>query len=251
MADDEAEQDPGPVDSIRETTGQFRKRLEELQAVLRDGIGSAVQSSSVYCQQFCATLLEFAGGWRIEEEPLPVVQVYIVALLSYAEAIPFLSLQCENVSLVVERLSLSFLELLLSLTVVPDDLWKQVKSSVQLAHNKLQEKGLSQLSLLSTLGQYDGVWTSKVLQGLLLNQNLQSEQVEEFLVQEGPVLLQMRVKQLMKEKQMEKAAFLAKTCSESDLQGKEVFRQMYLVCLCAFSEQDQLMEKVLDWIMIW
>lgn len=52
------------------------------------------------------TLLEFAGRWRIEEEPLPVVQVYIVALLSYAEAAPFLSLQCENVALVVERLSL-------------------------------------------------------------------------------------------------------------------------------------------------
>uniref|UniRef100_A0A3Q3ALE6 Zinc finger protein 292b n=1 Tax=Kryptolebias marmoratus TaxID=37003 RepID=A0A3Q3ALE6_KRYMA len=159
----------------------------------------------VKCVFSFQTLLEFAGGWRIEEEPLPVVQVYIVALLSYAEAIPFLSLQCENVSLV--------------------------------CCNHFFFKGLSQLSLLSTLGQYDGVWTSKVLVCILFL-------VEEFLVQEGPVLLQMRVKQLMKEKQMEKAAFLAKTCSESDLQGKEVFRQMYLVCLCAFSEQDQLMEKL-------
>lgn len=53
MADEEAEQDPGPVDSIRETTEELRKRLEELQAVLRDGTGSVVLSSSEYCQQFC------------------------------------------------------------------------------------------------------------------------------------------------------------------------------------------------------
>lgn len=52
------------------------------------------------------TLLEFAGRWSLEEEPLPLLEVYIVALLSYVEASPFLSPQCENVQLVVERLSL-------------------------------------------------------------------------------------------------------------------------------------------------
>lgn len=53
MADEEADQDPGPVNSIRETIEELRKRLEELQAVLRDGSGSAVLSSSEFCQQFC------------------------------------------------------------------------------------------------------------------------------------------------------------------------------------------------------
>lgn len=52
------------------------------------------------------TLLEFAGRWSLEEEPLPLLEVYIVALLSYVEASPFLTPQCENVQLVVERLSL-------------------------------------------------------------------------------------------------------------------------------------------------
>lgn len=65
----------------------------------------------VFIQEMCRspsvqTLLEFAGRWSIEEEPLPLLEVYIVALLSYVEASPYLSPQCENVQLVVERLSL-------------------------------------------------------------------------------------------------------------------------------------------------
>lgn len=53
------------------------------------------------------------------------------------------------------------------------------------------------------------------------------------------------MKQLMKEKQSGKAALLAKTCCEyATFQGKGSFKQMYLVCLCATSEQDQLMDEV-------
>uniref|UniRef100_A0A8C4DTH9 Zinc finger protein 292b n=1 Tax=Dicentrarchus labrax TaxID=13489 RepID=A0A8C4DTH9_DICLA len=178
------------------------------------------------CKTYCQilTLLEYAGRWRIEEEPLPLVEVYIVALLSYAQASPYLSLQCENVTLVTQT------------------------SGIRIpcfAYIKLQENGITQLSLLSALAQYDGVWTNRVLQGLLSSENQQTEEVEEFLVQEGLVLLEMRVKQLMKENQPGKAALLAKTCSECPaFQGKGNFKQMYLVCLCATSEQDQLMDEL-------
>lgn len=69
--------------------------------------------------------------------------------------------------------------------------------------------------------------------------------VEKFLEHEGPVLLQMRVKQLIKEKQLEKAALLAKICIDcSAFQVKGDFKQMYLVCLCGILEKDQLMEEV-------
>uniref|UniRef100_A0A8C3G4E2 Zinc finger protein 292b n=2 Tax=Cyclopterus lumpus TaxID=8103 RepID=A0A8C3G4E2_CYCLU len=55
----------------------------------------------------------------------------------------------------------------------------------------------------------------------------------------------MRVSQMMKGNQMGKAALLAKVCSECHaFQGKGLFRQMYLVCLCATSEQDQLMDEL-------
>uniref|UniRef100_A0A3P9MUV5 Zinc finger protein 292b n=1 Tax=Poecilia reticulata TaxID=8081 RepID=A0A3P9MUV5_POERE len=213
MADEEAEQDRGLVDSISKTIGEVRNLLEGLhEVVIRESANSPVQSSSDYCQEFLffQTLLEFVGRWKTEEEPLPLVQVYMVALLSFAKASSDLSLQCESVPLVVERLSLS-MKLLLD---------------------------YSRVAFSNSLHCYK---TSKMKTCLCYL----TFSVEKFLEHEGPVLLQMRVKQLIKEKQLEKAALLAKVCSDcSAFQAKGDFKQMYLVCLCGILEKDQLMEEL-------
>lgn len=52
------------------------------------------------------TLLEYAGCWKVEEDPLILVEVYTVALLAYSQASAVLSPQCDNVPLVLERLAL-------------------------------------------------------------------------------------------------------------------------------------------------
>lgn len=69
--------------------------------------------------------------------------------------------------------------------------------------------------------------------------------VHEFLSREGPELLHMRIKHLMKQKHMEKAARLAKTCAEfPEFGGKKNFKQIYLVCLCEIKPQEELMQEV-------
>ncbi|XP_033846433.1 zinc finger protein 292b [Periophthalmus magnuspinnatus] len=246
MADEEAEKDRGPENDVNVIITDLKQRLEELQErAVKESKDSPVQSSFNYCQDFCRTLLGYAGHWQIEDEPLPVVQVYMVALQSYAETSVHLSVECDNVQLVVERLALSFVELLLSLKELPDDLWNDFRSCVQVSHGKLQENGITQLSMLWTLGKQRGVWANPILQGLLLGEELETMQIENWLVEEGPGLLELRVKQLIKDQKLEKAAQLAKICSESaSCDGKGNFKQMYLVCLCSTLEQDQLMEEL-------
>lgn len=69
--------------------------------------------------------------------------------------------------------------------------------------------------------------------------------VHELLAQEGPTLLDMRIKHLIKQKCVEKAAVLAKTCAEfPEFCGKKNFKQIYLVCLCETMPQQELMQEV-------
>lgn len=69
--------------------------------------------------------------------------------------------------------------------------------------------------------------------------------MHEFLAWEGPTLLDMRIKHLIKQKCVEKAAVLAKTCAEFPVFGvKKNFRQIYLVCLCETMSQEDLMQEV-------
>ncbi|KTF89232.1 hypothetical protein cypCar_00031973, partial [Cyprinus carpio] len=109
----------------------------------------------------------------------------------------------------------SCLNLLLSFSEqIPGALWKEFQSSV------------------------------KVRDNTLLN-FFYYHKVHEFLSREGPELLHMRIKHLIKQKHMEKAARLAKTCAEfPEFGGKKNFRQIYLVCLCEIKPQEELMKEI-------
>lgn len=65
-------------------------------------------------------------------------------------------------------------------------------------------------------------------------------------MREGPDLLQLRVKYLIKENSTEKAALLAKACAQFHLFGasRGHFKQSYLVCVCSFAPQEMLMGEV-------
>ncbi|XP_036405246.1 zinc finger protein 292b [Megalops cyprinoides] len=247
MADGEAEQDRCAQSSTSAAAAAaLRERLQELAAALKDSPDSPEQSASQYCQDFCQTLVEYAGRWRIEQDPLPLMEVYTVALLSYARATPCLSSRCENVSIVLERLTLSCVELLLSLPQnVPSALWEEFQSSVQAAHTLLQRSGNSQLCVLSAVAQQTGVWAHPTLRRLLSQETPETKRVHEFLALEGPVLSEMRIKHLIKESQVAKATLLAKACSEyPGFEGKGHFKQTYLVCLCATEPQESLMQEL-------
>ncbi|XP_066532199.1 zinc finger protein 292b isoform X2 [Hoplias malabaricus] len=115
-----------------------------------------------------------------------------------------------------------------------------------MAHALLQENGVPQLRFLSTVVQERGLWTNSTLHSILNNETPSGEKLYEFLSREGPDLLQMRVKFLIKENLMDKAALLAKACADFPaFDGRRVqFKQIYLVCLCTVAPQQTLMDEL-------
>ncbi|XP_062857823.1 zinc finger protein 292b [Trichomycterus rosablanca] len=250
MADgDEAEQDQRALSRSQSALQLLCSRLEELRSALRDGAEPQQheERTAQYCRAFCQSLVECVSVWRTEEDPWAVLESYRLALLSFAQASVHLWPGSENVSVVLERLSLSCVEVLLSVAdSSPDVLWEQFHSSVQAAHEQLQQNGVSQLRLLYAASQEKGMWSNTTLQSILRNETPPEEKVREFLEREGPDLLQLRVKFLIKENRMEKAALLAKACADFPaFEGSGThFKQSYLVCLCSFAPQETLLDEL-------
>ncbi|XP_058163111.1 zinc finger protein 292 [Dasypus novemcinctus] len=248
MADEEAEQERlsrGGGGCVAELQ-RLGERLQELERQLRESRVPAVEAATEYCQQLCQTLLEYAEKWKTSEDPLPLLEVYTVAIQSYVKARPYLTSECENVALVLERLALSCVELLLCLRVeLSDKQWKQFQTLVQVAHEKLMENGSCELHFLATLAQETGVWKNPVLCTVLSQEPLDKDKVNEFLAFEGPILLDMRIKHLIKTNQLSQATALAKLCSDHpEIGTKGSFKQTYLVCLCTSSPNEKLMEEI-------
>ncbi|XP_039199011.1 zinc finger protein 292 isoform X1 [Crotalus tigris] len=250
MADEEAEQDSGSVggESGLLDIPSLKKRLLELETGLRESSQPAVEAATEYCQQLCQTLLEYAEKWKTSEDPLPLLEVYTQAIHGYIKARPDLTSECENVAFVLERLALSYAELLLCLPLeLPENRWKEFQSFIQMAHTKLMQNGSCQLHILSVLAQEDGAWKNPVLRSILSQELLDWDEVNKFLAFEGPVLLDMRIKHLMKTKQLSQATALAKLCSNHPEIGSQGnFKQTYLVCLCSGSPNEKLMQEIAD-----
>ncbi|XP_025949162.1 zinc finger protein 292 isoform X1 [Dromaius novaehollandiae] len=248
MADEEAEQESGSLGGDLLELRRLRERLLELETGLRESAEPAVQAATEYCKQLCQTLLEYAEKWKTSEDPLPLLEVYTVAIRSYVKARPYLTSECENVAFVLERLALSCIELLLCLPLdLPESKWEEFQAFVQVAHKNLMENGSRELHILTTLTQEKGVWKNPVLCGILSQEQLDPDKVNEFLVFEGPVLLDMRIKHLMKTKQLTQATALAKLCSDHpEISAKGNFKQTYLVCLCSGSPNEKLMEEIAE-----
>ncbi|KAL0969553.1 hypothetical protein UPYG_G00229030 [Umbra pygmaea] len=242
MAEGETEKE---YDTRKATEG-LRERFKELTRTLIESPESPSEASLRFCQEFCQVLVEHASRWKAEEDPVPLLEAYTVAILSYAKATTCLSSECENVPRVLENLALSCVELLLSLPEhVPGALWDEFQSSVKSAHSFLQENGNTQLYMLSVMAQEPGVWTNATLCRIMSNEIPEIDKVHEFLHLEGPTLLSMRLKHLIKQNRSEKAAVLAKMCSEyPEYEGKWNFKQTYLVCLCMTKTQEDLMQEI-------
>uniref|UniRef100_A0A8B9T1M2 Zinc finger protein 292 n=1 Tax=Anas platyrhynchos TaxID=8839 RepID=A0A8B9T1M2_ANAPL len=220
---------------------QLNVCLKQMEAFCTSGGGAYSISCSL-------TLLEYAEKWKTSEDPLPLLEVYTVAIRSYVKARPYLTSECENVAFVLERLALSCIELLLCLPLdLPETKWEEFQAFVQVAHKNLMENGSRELHILTTLTQEKGVWKNPILCGILSQEQLDPDKVNEFLVFEGPVLLDMRIKHLMKTKQLMQATALAKLCSDHpEISAKGNFKQTYLVCLCSGSPNEKLMEEIAE-----
>ncbi|XP_051724097.1 zinc finger protein 292a isoform X6 [Ctenopharyngodon idella] len=223
----------------------LRQKFQDLISELKRSSESTLDASNSFCQDFCQVLMQHGCQWRPDEDPLPLLEMYTVAIMCCAEASPFLSPECEHVTDVLDKLSWSCLNLLLSFSEkIPGALWEEFQSSVKMAHDILQAHGNAQLHTLLTLVEENGVWSNATLCSLLSSDTVNVEKVHEFLSREGPELLHMRIKHLIKQKRMDKAAILAKICAEfPEFGGKKNFKQIYLVCLCEIKPQQELMQE--------
>ncbi|KAM4043145.1 zinc finger protein 292 [Anomaloglossus baeobatrachus] len=252
MADGEAERESGLSSGpdVSAELPHLEERLQELESHLRTvggaGEDEALQAASDYCQRFCQTLLEYAEKWKASEDSLPLLEVYTVAIQSYSNARPYLTSQCENVSLVLERLALSCVELLLCLPQeLPIDHWERFQGTIKAAHTRLTQNGSHELVLLYNMSQEDGVWRDEILDKILNDEIQDPYLAERFLYSEGPLLLEMRIKRLLKLGRVAAATCLASICSDHpEMSRKGHFKQLYLKCLCAASPNIKLIEEI-------
>ncbi|XP_059740583.1 zinc finger protein Rlf isoform X5 [Bos javanicus] len=161
---------PAPVAS------GLRPCLWQLETELREQEVSEVSSLN-YCRSFCQTLLQYASNKNASEHIVYLLEVYRLAIRSFASARPYLTTECEDVLLVLGRLVLSCFELLLSVSEseLPCEAWVLFLQSLQESHDALLEFGNNNLQILVHVTK-EGVWKNPVLLKILSQQPVETEE---------------------------------------------------------------------------
>uniref|UniRef100_A0A8D0BIC6 RLF zinc finger n=1 Tax=Salvator merianae TaxID=96440 RepID=A0A8D0BIC6_SALMN len=243
MADGEADAALQP--EMQRLAAGLRSRLWQLQAELSEQ-EIAEASSSAYCRGFCQTLLQYAGNRGASEQVLPFLEVYRVAIQSFANARPYLTTECEEVLLVLGRLVLSCFELLLSVPESEEQCEPLLKlfQSIQESHNAFLKFGDNSFEILADITK-EGVWKNPVLLKIISQQPVEIEEVNKLIKREGPTLMQMRIKHLMKTDCLPQAASLSKLCKEStEIPDTLPFLQAYITCLCSMLPNEESIREI-------
>ncbi|XP_039770211.1 zinc finger protein Rlf [Ornithorhynchus anatinus] len=218
----------------------------QLEAELREQEVSE-SSSRGYCRSFCQTLLQYAGNRTTSEHVgPPLLEVYRLAIQSFASARPFLTTECEDVLLVLGRLVLSCFELLLSVpeSDLPSEVWVPFHQTIQDSHDALLEFGNNNLQVLVDITK-EGVWKNPTLLKVLSQQPVDPEDASRWMALEGPFFLQMRIKHLLKSNCIPQATALSRLCAEAqDFAGTASFRLAYITCLCSLLPSEEAIKEI-------
>ncbi|XP_073428367.1 zinc finger protein Rlf isoform X2 [Dendrobates tinctorius] len=125
------------------------------------------------------------------------------------------------------------------------DFGMRFKKSIMDSQGILIEFGHDNLQLLVDNIKHGGAWQNPVLVKILSRQTVQDEEVSNWISQEGPCFLQMRIKHLMKTNCMEQAMLLSKISSETtETSSNFFFRQSFITCLCTMLPNEDAFKEI-------
>uniref|UniRef100_A0A3Q0QTN6 Zinc finger protein 654 n=1 Tax=Amphilophus citrinellus TaxID=61819 RepID=A0A3Q0QTN6_AMPCI len=202
--------------------------------------------SKEYCSEFCELVEEYTGQWQV---PLPQLKVLRTALCNFTKATAAFPDDCQHIQYVLSSLALSFFELMLffSKEEFVEEPLKDILDSFQVCHTRLLRHRNIYLQHVKQIIKTGGPWENPVLQGILKEEDLSPNEVEDYLSSELPVFLELRVRYLQACERMQEAMALAKSCLENREAGKHLyFHQAYLTCLYKASLHENLYKEVRD-----
>ncbi|KAM3607184.1 uncharacterized protein V6R79_003010 [Siganus canaliculatus] len=124
---------------------------------------------------------------------------------------------------------------------------KHILDSFQECHSQLLRHRNVYLQHVKQIIKSGGPWENPVLQGILKEEDLPPNEVEDYLSSELPLFFELRVRYLQACERMKEAKALAKSCLENHNTGKHLFfHQAYLTCLYKASLHEHLHKEMAE-----